>query len=762
LTIWSQSQRLQWVDNVSLVASRVQTLHTSQNSGSCSSCCHTRGETEVASVTRPTTGYFCPMCPTVVADVPGACPICGMALEPATAASAETADPELQAMTRRLIGGIVFGLPLMLLAMGPMVGLPAAAQFPAGASGWLQLALASAIVLGCGWPLLTRGLASLRTGRLNMFTLITGGVSAAYGFSCVAIIAPHLFPNSFRHPETGMPDLFFDAAGMIVVLVLLGQVLELRARRLTGSAIRELLALTPARAHRLTADGEEDVPLDAVQPGNRLRIRPGEKIPVDGSVEEGTSQVDESLVTGEPVPVMKQPKARLIGGTVNGSGSLVMLAEQVGRKTVLARIVALVSQAQRSRPPIQRLADQVAAVFVPIVLGVATVTFLFWLLLGPEPALPTAVVRAVAVLVVACPCAVGLATPMSIVVGVGRAAQRGILFRDATALETLAGIDRLLIDKTGTLTRGRPAVTDLLPLLAVDPDALLATAAAVEAASEHPLATAIVAAARERNLVIPSVTAFAATIGGGVSGMIEKTAVAVGSLDFLAREGVPQNQCAAAAENARPLRRQGKTVFFVARDSQLIGLLAVADPIKPEATETLTRLEQVGVTPCMLTGDHADSATAVAKQLGIHCVEASLTPQAKHDRVLALQAVGHRVAVAGDGINDAPALAAADVGIAMGTGSDVAIEIAAVTLAGGDVTGIERAYRLSRRVLRNIRQNLALAFAYNCLGIPLAAGLLVPVLGDHWQLDPMIAAAAMSLSSLAVIANALRLRHAAD
>ena len=687
--------------------------------------------------------------------------MCGMALERAVATGEETTDPELREMTLRLICGVIFVVPLMLLAMGPMIGLPVADQIPTRASQWLQLVLAVTIVLGCGWPLLTRGLASLRTGRLNMFTLIAGGVFAACGFSCMAVIAPEWFPDSFRDAATGMPDLFFDAAGMIVVLVLLGQVLELRARRLTGTAIRDLLALTPDTAHLLTLDGEQDVPLEAVQPGNRLRVRPGEKIPVDGRVVEGKSYVDESLVTGEPVPVVKQCQDRLIGGTVNGTGSLVMLAEQVGQETVLARIVALVSQAQRSRPPIQRLADRVAAIFVPIVLGIAAITFISWLLLGPEPALPTAVIRAVAVLVVACPCAVGLATPMSIVVGVGRAARLGILFRDATALETLAGIDRLLIDKTGTLTQGRPAVTDLIPFLATDPDDLLATAAAVEAASEHPLATAIVAAARERQLVVSAVTAFTATVGGGVSGMVKETVVAVGSLDFLAQKGTPQTMCDAAAEHARPLRQQGKTVFFVACNARLIGLLAVTDPIKPEAASTLARLQQAGVTPCMLTGDHAESATVVAKQLGIDCVAASLTPEAKHDRVLALQAAGHRVAVAGDGVNDAPALAAADVGMAMGTGSDVAIETAAVTLAGGDVAGIERAQRLSRSVLRNIRQNLALAFAYNCLGIPLAAGLFVPMLGERWQLDPMVAAAAMSLSSLAVIANALRLRHAA-
>ena len=698
------------------------------------------------------------MCPGVASEVPGTCPVCGMALEPVVATGQET-DSELQEMTKRLICGTIFIVPLMLLAMGPMVDLLDADQIPTWLSQWLQMALALLIVLGCGWPLLTRGLASLRTGRLNMFTLITVGVSAACSFSCVAVISPDLFPDSFHNPGTGLPDVFFDAAAMIVVLVLLGQVLELRARHLTGSAIRELLALTPAKAHLLTKDGEQDVPLEAVQLGDHLRVRPGEKIPVDGSLTEGASRVDESLITGESVPVGKQLGDHLISGTINGNGSLVMRAEQVGCGTFLARIVALVSQAQRSRPPIQRLADRIAAIFVPVVLGIATVTFLTWLLLGPEPALSAAMIRAVSVLVVACPCAVGLATPMSIVVGVGRAAQLGIFFRDATALETLAGIDRLLLDKTGTLTEGRPTVTDLIPFLADNPDGLLSTAAAVEAASEHPLATAIVTAAQKKGLVVPPVTAFTATIGGGVSGTVAGDEVAVGSLDFLAQKVTTQAMFSDAAEHAKPLRLQGKTVFFVARDYQLFGLLAVTDPIKPEAASTIDRLRHTGVTPCILTGDHADSATAVAKQLGIHCVAAGLTPRVKYDRVLALQADGHRVAFAGDGVNDAPALAAANVGIAMGNGSDVAIETAAVTLAGGDISGVERAHRLSREVLSNIRQNLALAFAYNCVGIPLAAGLLVPVLGNHWQLGPMFAAAAMSLSSLAVISNALRLRH---
>jgi len=708
------------------------------------------------------------MCPGVHSPVPAACPHCGMALEPLTPVTRPTADPELVDMTRRAVAGMLLAVPLVALAMGPMVGLPMSRWLSPRISQWLQLALAVPIVFGCGWPLLARGWRSIVTGRLNMFTLIGIGVAAAFGSSLVAVVAPGIFPEAYRHSETGVVAVSFEAAAVIVVLVLAGQALELRARQQTGAAIGKLLALAPETARLLTADGERDVPISQLEPGDRLRVRPGDRLPVDGRVLEGGSSIDESLLTGEPVPIVKQPGDAVTGGTINsGSGSFVMLAEQVGGDTVLARIVALVAAAQRSRPPIQRLADTVAAVFVPVVLGIAFATFAAWLVWGPPPALAFALINSIAVLVVACPCALGLATPMSIVVGVGRAAREGVLFKDATALETLGRIDLLAFDKTGTLTVGRPVLTDCLPLLSHAAndlplpghaaDDLLAAAAAVELASEHPLAQAVVTAAAERKLQPAACEDFAAVVGAGAVGTVAGRRICLGSSRLLEDEGVPADQRQQLEQLAEPLRQQAKTVMLVAIDGQAAGLLAVADPLKPDAAAMLAQLREAGVEPVMLSGDHAATVAAVARELGISRAEAGLSPQQKHDQIAALRAGGRRVAMAGDGVNDAPALAAADVGLAMGTGSDVAIETADVTLIGGDLAAVVRALQLSRQVLRNIRQNLFFAFAYNAVSIPIAAGLLVPLLGTGWQLSPMLAAGAMSLSSVSVIANALRL-----
>ena len=683
-----------------------------------------------------------------------------MALEPLTPVVRPTADPELVDMTRRAVGGAVLAIPLLALAMGSMAGLSLDRWLSPRMSQWLQLVLAAPIVFGCGWPLLARSWRSIVTGRLNMFTLIGIGVAAAFGSSLVAVVAPGIFPEAYRHSETGLVAVSFEAAAVIVVLVLAGQVLELRARQQTGAAIGELLALAPETARLLTADGEHDVPISQVEPGDRLRVRPGDRLPVDGRVLEGGSSIDESLLTGEPVPVVKRPGDAVTGGTINsGSGSFVMLAEQVGGDTVLARIVALVATAQRSRPPIQRLADSVAAVFVPVVLGIAAVTFVAWLVWGPSPSLAFALINSIAVLVVACPCALGLATPMSIVVGVGRAAREGVLFKDATALEALGRIELLAFDKTGTLTVGRPLLTDCQSLPGHAVDDLLAAAAAVELASEHPLAHAVVTAAAERKLPSAACEAFAAVVGAGAVGTVGGRRICLGSAQLLEDEGVPAEQRQQLEQLADPLRQQAKTVMLVAIDGQAAGLLAVADPLKPHAAAMLMQLREAGVEPVMLSGDHAATVAAVAHELGINRAEAGLSPQQKHDQIAVLRAEGRRVAMAGDGVNDAPALAAADVGLAMGTGSDVAIETADVTLIGGDLAAVVRALELSRRVLRNIRQNLFFAFAYNAVGIPIAAGLLVPLLGTGWQLSPMLAAGAMSLSSVSVIVNALRLNR---
>ena len=604
------------------------------------------------------------------------------------------------------------------------------------------------MVLWCGWPFFVRGWKSVVNRRLNMFTLIAVGVAAAHADSVAAVVAPGLFPETFREEHSGLIGVYFEAAAMIVVLVLLGQALELRARRKTGAALRELLSLAPPTARVVDENGaEREVPLDEVRAGNRLRVRPGEKVPTDGRVVDGGGPVDESMVTGELTPVRKEAGDVVIGGTVNGTGSLLIEAERVGGDTVLARIVALVADAQRTRAPIQRIADRAAAYFVPAVLAVAAVSFACWWAFGPEPAFAFALVNAVSMLIVACPCALGLATPMSVVVGVGRAAKGGVLFKDAAALEALRECDVLVVDKTGTLTEGRPTLTEIRTADGFDERDLLRLAAAVEARSEHPLARAVVAGAEDRGVEVPAADGFESVTGGGVAATVEGRAVLIGT------PALPAD----LAADADRLRGEGRTAFFVAIDGAVAGLLAVADPIKPTTAEAVRDLHGLGLRVVMLTGDHAATAEAVARELGVDEVEAGVSPERKHDRVSELKAEGRTVAMAGDGINDAPALAAADVGIAMGTGTDVAIESAGVTLVKGDLRGIVRAARLSRATMRNVKQNLFFALAYNAAGVPVAAGLLYPVTG--WLLSPMLAAAAMSLSSVSVIANALRLRQ---
>jgi Cu+-exporting ATPase len=689
----------------------------------------------------------------IVRDAPGACPLCGMALEPMQPSlDDEGESEELRDMTRRFRVSAVLTAPLFALAMVEMLpSLARALGHPA--VPWLQLALASPVVLWGGAPFFARGWASLRT-RLNMFTLIALGTGAAYAYSVAAVVAPGSFPASFRDPHGRVP-LYLEAAAVIVTLVLLGQVLELRARSRTGAAIRALLGLAPKTARRRRPDGgEEDVQLDAVRPGDRLRVRPGEKVPVDGAVEEGRSSVDESMLTGEPIPVEKAPGAAVAGGTVNQTGSFVMRAERVGAEMLLARIVQMVAEAQRSRAPIQRLADEVSAWFVPAVLVAAVATCAVWALVGPEPRLAHALVNAVAVLIIACPCALGLATPMSIMVAAGRGASAGVLFRDAEAIERLREVDTLVVDKTGTLTEGRPRLVSVEPTGGVGETELLAAAAALERGSEHPLAAAIVAGAAERGVTPASADGFESRTGKGVVGRIADRPVALGNAALLAELALDPGPLAARAD---ALRAEGQTVMFVALEGRVAGLLGVADPIKPSTPEAIAALDREGARIVLLTGDHRTTAEAVAHRLGIDEVEANVLPDQKAAVVKRLQAEGRVVAMAGDGVNDAPALARADVGIAMGTGSDVAMESAGVTLVKGDLRGIVRARALSRATMRNIRQNLFFAFAYNALGVPIAAGVLYPVTG--LLLSPMIAAAAMSLSSVSVIANALRLRR---
>ena len=721
------------------------------------SCCHgaapqTAGREPPAG--RPEGGYICPMCPDVWSAEPAACPSCGMALEPNAVSREPAENPELTDMTRRLLWAAPLTVPLVALTMGEM--LPGLHALLSGAwNPWVQLALAGPVVLWAGWPLFERGWRSLATRRLNMFTLIALGAGAAFLYSLVAVLLPGLFPEGFRGPE-GRVGLYFEAAAVIVTLVLLGQVLELRARDRTGEALRALLNLAPVTAQRIDeAGGESEVPLEQVQVGDLLRVRPGERVPADGSVFEGQSAVDESMVTGEPIAVQKGPGDPVIGGTLNGAGGFVMRAEAVGADSVLSRIVALVAQAQRSRAPIQRIADRVAGLFVPAVVGVAVLAFVAWALWGPSPALAYGLVAAVSVLIIACPCALGLATPMSIMVGTGRGAQAGVLIRDAEALERLEAVDTLVLDKTGTLTEGRPALRAVLPVEGQDEDSLLGLAASLERASEHPLAAALVAGAEARGLALSPVEDFTSVPGKGVAGRVAGRRVVLGNAAMLAGQGL---DASALESEAEALRRDGATVLAMALDGRAAGLIAVEDPLKATTAEAIAALRAEGLRIVMLTGDNPTTAAAVAARLGITEVEAGVLPEAKSAKIETLQRDGRVVAMAGDGINDAPALARADVGIAMGSGTDIAIESAGVTLLRGDLRGILRARRLSRATMRNIRQNLFWAFAYNAIGVPIAAGLLYPVSG--LLLSPMIAAAVMSLSSVSVIGNALRLRGA--
>jgi Cu+-exporting ATPase len=713
---------------------------------------------EPADVTVPSTRteYTCPMHPEIVQAEPGNCPICGMGLEPRTV-TAEEVNPELVDMTRRFWQSVMLGSPILALMISEMMpSQPLQHLFSGRVLIWFQFVLATPVVLWAGWPLFDRAWTSIVNRHLNMFTLIGLGTGAAYIYSVGATLVPGMFPDSFRI-HGGELAVYFEPAVAIIALVLLGQVLELRARSRTSSALKALLGLTPKTARVVRHDArEEDIPLEQVQVGDRLRVRPGEKIPVDGLVLEGMSAVDESMVTGESLPVEKQPGHKVIGATVNGTGSFVMRAERIGRETLLSQIVHMVSEAQRTRAPIQRLADVVAAYFVPIVIVVATVTFVLWALYGPEPRMAYALLNAVAVLIIACPCALGLATPMSIMVGTSRGATVGVLIRNAEALETLAKVDVLVVDKTGTLTEGKPRLMTVAVLPSVTETELLQSAAGLEQNSEHPLASAIVSGARERSLVLSKAVDFRSITGKGVTGTVEGRGIAVGTMPFLQELGVDTESLLAQAE---PLREEGQTVMFVALDGKPAGLLGVADPIKASTPEAIDLLHREGLRLVMLTGDSKTTAQAVAGRLHIDNVHAEVLPEQKTAVIKQLQAEGHVVAMAGDGINDAPALAQAHVGIAMGTGTDVAMESAGVTLVKGDLRAIVRARRLSRGTMRNIRQNLFFAFVYNTLGVPIAAGVLYPFFG--LLLSPMIASAAMTFSSVSVIANALRLRRIA-
>jgi len=700
--------------------------------------------------------WTCPMHSQIVRDVPGSCPICGMALEPRTISVEPARNPELVDMSRRLWIAAALTVPLVMLAMGEMVfGHRLAHLLSPRARTWMELALATPVCTWSAWPFYVRAVQSVRNRSLNMFTLIGLGVSVAFSYSVVAAVAPGLFPASFREND-GQVSVYFEAAGVIVTLILLGQVLELRARSATGAAIRKLLGLAPKLARRVNPDGSEtDVPLEAVHVGDRLRVRPGEKVPVDGVVVEGRSHVDESMVSGEPIPVPKEVGAKVVGATLNTSGTLVIRAEKVGADTLLARIVAMVAEAQRSRAPIQKLADVVAGYFVPIVIAIAALTFIIWSLAGPEPRAAHALINAVAVLIIACPCALGLATPMSIMVAMGRGATTGVLFRNAEAIEILRKVDTLVVDKTGTLTEGRPKLVSVTPVGGFAEPDLVRLAAALERGSEHPLATAIVTGSEERGIAPPTAAGFEAVNGKGVKGTVEGRAVAIGNRALLADLGI---NAAPFSDRAEELRRDAQTVIFVVVDGRLAGVLGVADPIKDSTPEAMRALHQEGVRIVMLTGDSRTTAEAVGRKLAIDEVVAEVLPDQKASVVRRLQSEGRVVAMAGDGINDAPALAQAQVGIAMGTGTDVAMESAGVTLVKGDLRAIARARRISRQTLANIKQNLFFAFVYNAAGVPIAAGVLYPWLG--LLLSPMIAAAAMSLSSVSVVGNALRLRRA--
>ncbi len=698
--------------------------------------------------------YTCPMHPEVIRDGPGACPICGMALEPRTVTLEEGENPELVDMRRRFWVNTVLTVPVIAIAMRHYLpGAPLERIASPELLAWLELLLATPVVVWGGWPFFVRGWRSVITWNLNMYTLIALGVAVGYGYSVVAHLFPGFFPASFRN-EAGEVGVYFEAAAVITTLVLLGEVLQLQARSRTNAAIKALLGLAPKTARRLKDDGSEaDVPLDQVQPGDRLRVRPGEKVPVDGVVLDGRSAVDESMITGEPIPVEKGPGDRVIGATVNGTGSLVMQAQRVGAETLLAQIVRMVAEAQRSRAPIQKLADRVSAVFVPAVVIIAAVTFAIWGVVGPHPKMAHALINAVAVLIIACPCALGLATPMSIMVATGKGATMGVLFKNAEAIEVLRTVDTLVLDKTGTLTVGKPRLMSVVPVGNGDANELLMLAASLERGSEHPLAAAIVQGAEEKGLKLADVEDFEAPTGRGVRGRVAGRRVALGNAKLMEELGI---DAAAAAERAEGVRREGATVMFVAVDGRLVGLLGVADPIKETTPEAIRQLHAEGIRIVMLTGDSRTTAEAVARKLGIDQVQAEVLPDQKAEVVKRLQQEGRIVAMAGDGINDAPALAQAQVGIAMGTGTDVAMESAGVTLIKGDLRGIARARRLSHATMRNIRQNLFWAFAYNSAGIPIAAGVLYPFFG--LLLSPIIAAAAMSFSSVSVVANALRLR----
>jgi len=694
------------------------------------------------------------MHPEIVRDGPGSCPICGMALEPVTVTLDQGENPELIDMTRRFWVAVVLAIPVFALGMSDLIpGQPLQQLVSMSVLQWVQLVLASPVVLWAGWPFFVRAWESIVNRSPNMFTLIGLGVAVGYLFSVIAVVVPGVFPHSFRHADGNVP-VYFEAAAVIVTLVLLGQVLELRARSQTGSAIKALLGLAPKTARRIGANGQElDVPLDEIQVGDRLRVRPGERVPVDGVVLEGSSAVDESMITGEPIPVEKHSGDRVVGATVNGTGSFVMRAERVGSETLLAQIVQMVAEAQRSRAPIQRLADVVSGYFVPAVVIIAVITFIVWSVWGPEPRMAYGLVNAVAVLIIACPCALGLATPMSIMVATGKAAQNGVLFRNAEAIEVLRKVDTLVVDKTGTLTEGKPKMVSVVTNGTIDEPTLLRLAASLEKSSEHPLASAIVAGARDRGVEIADAARFESITGKGVKGEIDGHRVAVGNRSLLDDFKVDAAELTA---NAEDLRTNGQTIMFVAVDDKPAGLIGVADPIKQTTPDAIKQLHADGIRIVMLTGDSRTTAEAVARKLGIDEVVAEVLPDQKVDVVKKFQNAGRIVAMAGDGINDAPALAMAHVGIAMGTGTDVAMKSADVTLVKGDLNGIVRARALSRATMRNIKQNLFFAFIYNSLGVPIAAGVLYPFFGI--LLSPMIAAAAMSFSSVSVIGNALRLR----
>lgn len=725
--------------------------------GICPKCGMALEPVETRSAPSTETEYVCTMHPEIVQDEPGSCAICGMALEPRVATLEDDSNPELKDMTRRFWGSLAFSVPVLLISMSEMIpGQPLQHAIPARLLTWFQLALATPVVLGGGWPFFQRGWASIVHRSLNMFTLIAIGIGTAYLYSLAAALFPGLFPEAFRG-HGGEVAVYFEAAAVITTLVLLGQVLELRARSQTSSSIKALLGLAPKTARVLRSNRvEEDIPLDQVLPGDILRVRPGEKVPVDGVVLEGASSVDESMITGEPVPMEKVEGSRVTGGTVNGTGGLVIRAERVGSDTLLAQIVRMVAQAQRSRAPIQRLADVVSAWFVPAVVLVAVGVFIAWGLVGPEPRMTHALINAVAVLIIACPCALGLATPMSIMVATGRGALSGVLIRDAEALEVMEKVDTLVVDKTGTLTEGKPKVQSVVALPGRSEPEVLALAASLEQGSEHPLAGAVVAAARERGLDLHSGENFRSVTGKGVIGIVAGKEVALGNQQLFEQLGLNVQPL---LDRAEALRQEGHTVMFVGINGQPAGLLATADPIKPSSRQAIQSLHAEGLHIIMLTGDTEATARVVARQLGIDDVEAEVQPEQKKGVIRRLQESGQVVAMAGDGINDAPALAQAHVGIAMGTGTDVAIESAGITLVKGDLEGIVRARKLSRGTMRNIRQNLFFAFIYNLLGVPIAAGVFYPFFG--WLLSPMIAAAAMTFSSVTVITNALRLRKLA-